>query len=69
MGLYGEKKDYEEMVKENIDKAKLLFSIPEENRTLALELLKEREKVFNKNGFFVSFELKKIDRKLNKLKK
>lgn len=68
MGLYGEKKDYEEMVKENIEKARLLSSIPEDNRPLALELLKEREKILNKNGLFVNFELKKLDKKLNKLK-
>lgn len=68
MGLYGEKKDYEELVKENIFKAKLLSSIPDENRSIALELLKKREEILKKNGLFVNFELKKIDKKLDKLK-
>lgn len=68
MGLYGDKKDYEELVKENISKAKLLTSIPEENRQLALELLKKREEIIKKNGLFVNFELKKVDKKVNKLK-
>lgn len=68
MSLYGDKKDYEEIVKDNIQKAKILFSIPEENRPLALELLKQREEILKKNGLFVNFELKKIDKKINKLK-
>lgn len=68
MGLYGDKKDYEELVKENISKAKILFSIPEENRPLALELFKKRDEIIAKNGLFASFSLKKIDKQLNKLK-
>lgn len=68
MSLYGDKKDYEELVKDNIQKAKILVSIPEENRSLVLELLKKREEVIKKNGLFVNLELKKIDKKINKLK-
>ena len=68
MSLYGDKKDYEELVKDNIQKAKILVSIPEKNRPLVLELLKKREEVIKKNGLFVNFELKKIDKKINKLK-
>ena len=68
MSLYGDKKDYEELLKENISKAKLLYEIPEENRAFALELLKQREIILQKNGLFTNFELKKIDKKLNKLK-
>ena len=68
MGLYGDKKDYEELVKDNILKARILASIPKENRDLALELLKKREEILAKNGWFTTFELKKIDKKLNKLK-
>lgn len=68
MDLYGDKKDYEELVKDNIQKAKTLVLIPEENRPLALELLKEREEIIKKNGLFVNFQLRKIDKKINKLK-
>ena len=32
MGLYGEKKDYEELVKENIEHAKLLHSLSDEDK-------------------------------------
>lgn len=68
MSLYGDKKDYEELVKNNIQKAKILVSIPEKNRPLVLELLKKREEIIKKNGLFVNLELKKIDKKINKLK-
>lgn len=68
MSLYGDKKDYEELVKDNIQKAKILVSIPEKNRPLVLELLKKREEVIKKNGLFVNLELKNIDKKINKLK-
>ena len=69
MGLYGDKKDYETLFKENIDKAKILFQIAEENRPKAIELLKEKEQIIEKNGFFANFQLSIIDKKLNKLKK
>ena len=66
MSLYGDKKDYEELVKDNIQKAKILVSIPEKNRPLVLELLKKREEIIKKNGLFVNLELKKIDKKILK---
>lgn len=69
MGLYGDKKDYETLFKENMDKAKILFQIAEENRQKAIELLKEKEQILEKNGFFANFQLSIIDKKLNKLKK
>ena len=69
MGLYGDKKDYETLFKENMDKARILFEITEENRQKALELLKEKESVMEKNGFFANFQLSIINKKLNKLKK
>ena len=68
MGLYGDEKDYEELVKENIAKAKILATIPEQNRELALKLLKEKELVMKKNDLFANIKLKKINKKLNKLK-
>ena len=69
MGLYGDKKDYETLFKENMDKARILFEITEENRQKALELLKEKESIMEKNGFFANFQLSIINKKLNKLKK
>lgn len=69
MGLYGDKKDYETLFKENMDKARILFQITEENREKALELLKQKEQILAKNGFFANYQLAKIDKKLDKLKK
>lgn len=69
MGLYGDKKDYETLFKENMDKARTLFDIKEEYREQALELLKEKEQIIEKNGFFANFQLSRINKKLEKLKK
>lgn len=69
MGLYGDKKDYETLFKENMDKARTLFDIKEEYREQALELLKEKEQIIEKNGFLANFQLARINKKLEKLKK
>lgn len=69
MGLYGDKKDYETLFKENMDKARTLFDIKKEYREQALELLKEKERIIEKNGFFANFQLSRINKKLEKLKK
>lgn len=69
MGLYGDKKDYETLFKENMDKARTLFDIKEEYREQALELLKEKEQIIEKNGFFANFQLARINKKLEKFKK
>ena len=34
MGLYGDKKDYEQLVKENIQKAKLVYALSLEDRII-----------------------------------
>ena len=45
MGLYGDKKDYEEMVKENIAKANILHSISPEKHDEVIKLLNQKEKI------------------------
>ena len=69
MGLYNDKKDYEELVKENIMKAKLLYNLSEEDREKIIKLLDEKEKIIEKNGFFANLSLKKINKKIEKIKK
>ena len=69
MGLYGDKKDYEELVKDNISKAKILYSLSEENRILVNELLNEKEKIKEKNGLLANLQLRIIDKKIEKIKK
>ena len=67
MGLYGDNKDYEQLVKENIKKAKLLYSLSDEDRALVNNLLDEKEKVIEKNGLFANIKLKQIDKKIAKI--
>ena len=67
MGLYGEKKDYEQLVKENIQKAKLLYSLSQEDRIIVENLLFKKEKVKEENGIFANFKLKQLDKKIDKI--
>jgi hypothetical protein len=69
MGLYGNEKDYEEIIQDNIKKAKLLFSLSEEDQNLVLKLLDEKEKIKKKNGLFANHQLKNIDEKIQKIQK
>ena len=69
MGLYNDKKDYEELVKENIAKAKLLYGLSEQDKEKVLKLLEEKEKIKEKNGIFANFKLKIINKKIEKIKK
>jgi hypothetical protein len=68
MGLYGDKKDYETLFKENVNKARILYEIPEQNRPKAIELLKQKEEIIEKNGFFANLQLSKLNKELEKLK-
>lgn len=67
MGLYGDKKDYEQLVKENIQKAKLLYPLSEEDRILVTNLLSEKDSIKAQNGIFANFKLKQIDKKIEKI--
>ena len=69
MGLYNDRKDYEELVKENIEKGKLLYSINEEGQKLVLELLEEKEKIKTQNGFWANSKLNRINKKIQKIEK
>lgn len=69
MGLYGDKKDYEQLVKENIQKAKLLYALSEEDRILVNNLLNEKEQVKEKNGIFANYKLRQLDKKIEKIQK
>lgn len=69
MGLYGDKKDYEEMVKENMIKARLLYNLSPENQKQVLELLDKKEKIMAQNGFWANFKLNRINKKIEKIQK
>lgn len=68
MGLYGDKKDYEEMVKENIAKANILHSISLEKHDEVIKLLNKKEKIITSNGLLANIKLKYINRKIEKIK-
>ena len=61
--------EIETLFKENVNKARILYEIPEQNRPKAIELLKQKEEIIEKNGFFANFQLSKINKELEKLKK
>lgn len=69
MGLYGEKKDYEELVKENIEHAKLLHSLSDEDKKIIVNLINQKELIKSKNGLFANFKLKRIYKKIEKIQK
>ncbi len=68
MNLYGNKKDYETLVKESIEKANILYSLSEEDRNLVNKLLSKKEKIKEKNGIFANFQLNQINKKIQKIK-
>lgn len=69
MGLYGDKKDYQELVKENISKAKLLYGLNSEDIEKVLDLLNKKQEIMRKNGFFSNIQLKQLDKKIEKIRK
>lgn len=69
MGLYGDKKDYEKIINTNIQKAKLLYSLSDEDRILVETLLNEKEKVKEENGLFANLKLRQLDKKIDKIQK
>lgn len=69
MGLYGDKKDYEQLVKEKIYKAKLLYALSEEDRNLVSTLLSKKEEIMNENGLWANLKLKRINKKIEKIQK
>ena len=69
MGLYCDKKDYEEMVKENMIKARLLYNLSPERQKKVLELLQKKEKIMAQNGFWANIKLNYINKKIEKITK
>lgn len=65
MGIYGDEKDYEQLVKDNIEKAKLLYDLNDEGKKLMEMLLIQKEKIRNKNGIFASLKINRINKKID----
>ncbi len=69
MGLYNDKKDYEEMVKENMVKARLLYNLSSEDQEKIITLLNQKEKIIAQNGFWANIKLNRINKKIEKIRK
>ncbi len=68
MSLYEEKKDYETLVKNSIERANILYSLSEKDRILVNKLLDKKEKIKEKNGIFANLQLNIINKKIEKIK-
>lgn len=68
MGIYGDKKDYEELMKENMDKARVLYGLSESDQKIVNELLIKKQKIREKNGFFATFQINQINKKIEKIR-
>lgn len=69
MGIYGDKKDYTELMKERLDKARILFNLSDEDIIQVNTLLDKKEKIREKNGFWATFQINSINKKIDKIKR
>ncbi len=60
--------NYLEEVNRKIGYASILSKIPGSNHKLAIELLNKRDVIKEKNNIFAYWQLKNIDKKIDKLK-
>lgn len=60
--------NYLEEVNRKIGYASILSKIPWSNHKLAIELLNKRDVIKEKNNIFAYWQLKNIDKKIDKLK-
>ena len=59
-------KDYMELVKNNINLSKILYRVKPEYREIVKSLIDKKQKIIEQNGFFASFRINKINRKIEK---
>lgn len=69
MSIYNDNKDYQKLIKNNIELANILNSTPVEHQNYVMELLNKKQEIMEKNGIFASFQLDSINKKINKLMK
>lgn len=69
MGIYSDNKDYQKLIKNNIELANILNSTPVENQNSVIALLNKKQEIMEKNGIFASFQLDSINKKITKLMK
>ncbi len=61
--------DYLSLVTNQIEVDKLIHSVKPSKREYAKKLLEKKREIMRKNGFFADFQLRRINKKIQKLKK
>ena len=61
-------KDYEKLFKEKMDEAKLIFNLSEEDKIIIKKLLQKKEIIKQKNGLFSTFQINRINNKIDKIR-
>ena len=63
-----ENEDYMDFINNQIELEKLLYSVKPEDRKYAKQLFEQKKEILKKNSIFADFQLKKINKKIEKLK-
>lgn len=61
--------DYMNIIKEHIELDKLLASTKPEYHELIKQLIEKKHSIMQKNGFFAGFQINRINKKIEKIKK
>lgn len=64
-----QEENYMDLVKEHIELDKLLVTTSAKYHNEIKILLKQKKEIMNKNGILANFQLKKIHKRLDKIKK
>jgi len=64
-----QEENYMDLVKEHIELDKLLVTTSAKYHNEIKMLLKQKKEIMNKNGILANFQLKKIHKRLDKIKK
>lgn len=67
MGIYGEEKDYEELIKENIEFSKLIYNLKDSDKKLVKELWFKKNEIKKKNSIFSTFQINHINKKIENI--
>lgn len=68
MGIYNDKKDYEQLFKEKMHEAKLLYNLSPEKQEKIKQLLNKKEIIKQKNNIFSTFQINYINKKIDKIR-
>ena len=70
MSIYNnDKKDYEELFREKMYEAKLMYNLSPEKQHILKKLLIKKGKIKEKNNIFSAFELNIVNKKIEKMQR